>query len=303
MSKVTRIVKSIDLNQKKYNELSEQARLLGMLRKEVWQKFGSINGSGINFRELRNDWVKTRDFNPLPAKAWKETLRDVLDDISMYEEAAKVQVRDAIYKRTSDKAERKELLSKLKGEGWKKCPFLSRKMRQYKRHGKTKVENQIILETGVYSQFKGKDGNTWLKIPTFERGKKLSIPLNSNIDLKGCLRLILVDGEVEVHYTIERKKYKPCGSLSLGVDKGYTEAFADSEGNFHGRGLGNVLTSATEARNRRGKARNRLFQIAKKSPKKRKNLLRFNLGRKKLRQNLEHQKNLIRNIAFQAAHS
>ena len=36
--KVTRIVHSHDLNPGKYNMLVEQARLLGNLRKEIWQR-------------------------------------------------------------------------------------------------------------------------------------------------------------------------------------------------------------------------------------------------------------------------
>ena len=304
MSKVTRIAISKDLNKRKYDELCVQAKLLGNLRKEVWHRFGSLKGSGVDFRELRNNWVKTRDFSPLPAKAWKETLRDVLDDISMYEEASKVKIRDAIYKKTSDKAERKELLKLLKNSDWKNHPYLCRKMRQYKKHGKTKVSNQIVLETGVYSQFQSKDGNTWLKIPTFERGKKLAIPLNAKIALKGCLRLILKNGTVEVHYAISQKKFKPCGDLVIGIDKGYSEAFADSEGNFHGEGLGKVLSEGTEKRNCRGKARNKLHQIAKKKKgQKAKNIYRFNLGRKKLESTISRQKSIIRNISFQAAHS
>ena len=248
--------------------------------------------------------MNDRDFRPLPAKAWKETLRDVLDDISMYDEAIKVKVRESIAHRTQDKEERKKLYTALKGNGWKKVPFLARKMRQNKSHGKTHVSNQIVLETGVYSQFKGKDGNTWLKVPTFERGKKLAIPLNSNVPLKGCLRLILDEGKVEVHHTIEQKKFAPCGNLVLGVDKGYTEAFADSEGNFHGLGLGKVLSQGTEERNRRGKARNKLHQLSKtKNSRKAKKIRRYNLGRKKLTHKIDHQKSVIRNIAFQAAHS
>jgi len=35
---------------------------------------------------------------------------------------------------------------------------------------------------------------------------------------------------VYVHYTINQQKFKPSGELVVGVDKGYTEAFADSEG-------------------------------------------------------------------------
>ena len=303
MGKVTRIVVSTNLNRKKYDELAKQAGMLGSLRQEVWQRFGSIHGSGIDFRTLRNEWVKNRDFGPLPAKSWKETLRNVLDDIAMYEEAAKLKIRQDIAKRTNDSTERKKLFTALKGDGWKKNPYLCRKMRQYKKHGQTEVKNQIVLDSGVYSQFKGKDGNTWLKIPSFTRGSKVCIPLNSNIFLKGGLRLILDEGTVSVHYTIEQKIFKPCGDKIVGVDKGYTEAFADSEGGFHGLDFGKVMTDGTEKRHQRGKSRNKLHQIAKKKFHKAKNAYKYNLGRKKLTKQYDHQKQLLRNIAFQAAHA
>ena len=83
--------------------------MLGRLRKEIWQRFGSINGVGSNHRIIRSDWVKNRDFSPLPAKAWKETLRDALDNIKAYEEAAKKKVKKAIFARTKDPLEQKRL--------------------------------------------------------------------------------------------------------------------------------------------------------------------------------------------------
>jgi len=303
MSKVCRVLRSVNLNQKKYNELDAQAKMLGILRKEIWQKFGSLAGVGANHRNIRDEWVKTRDFSPLPAKAWKETLRDVLDDIQMYEASAKEKVRKAIHARVKDQGERKKLYKILDGNQWVDDPYLSRKMRQYKKHGRTNVMNQIVLEYGVYGQFKGKDGNTWLKIPSFTRGEQVCVPLNSKIDLKGCLRVILVNGMVEVHHTIEPRTFNPCGEKIVGVDKGYSEAFADSEGKFHGDQLGKMLTKATENRNQKGKARNKLYQIAKKNSHKAKNMYAFNLGKKKLKRTLEKSEKLIRNIAFQAAHS
>ncbi|RYZ89960.1 MAG: transposase, partial [Proteobacteria bacterium] len=303
MSKVCRIVESLSLNKGKYAELCEQARLLGEIRKETWQRFGSVNGSGLDFREIRNDWVKTRNFSPLPAKAWKETLRDTLDDVYMYEQAAKVKVRESIFKRTQDQSEQQNFFRLLKGEGWKTDSFLSRKMRQYRRHGQTSVSNQIVLETGAYSQFKRKDGNTSLKIPTFKRGKRLVIPLNTKTTLSGCLRLILKDGSLFVHYTINQTMFKPCGTETLGVDKGYTEAFVDSEGRFYGVDFGQVMTAGTQKRHVRGKARNKLHQIVKKKSKKSRNINRYNLGRKKLEQYNSLQKKRIEGIAFQAAHA
>ncbi len=212
------------------------------------------------------------------------------------------ETRKELIKRTKNVAERKELYLALKTGEWVNNRYLCRKMRKYKKHGKTAVNNQIILENGVYSQFKGEDGNTWLKIPSLIRGKMIAVPLNTNLFLKGCLRLILNDGVVAVHYTIPQKKFAPCGDEILGVDKGYTEAFADSEGRFYGAELGKVLTKGTEKRHQRGKARNKLYQIAKKKPHKAKNIEKYNLGCKKLIRNYKQQKELIRNIAFRSAH-
>ena len=304
MPKVCRILQSKDLNVSKYAELEKQAILLGKLRQEVWHRFGSVLGVGIKHRKIRGNWVQTRDFSPLAAKAWKETLRDTLDDIKLYEESAKEKVRKAIHLRVKSNQERKTLYSQLKSNKWISNPYLSRKMRQHKKHGRTTVANQIIVEFGVYKQFKGLDGNTWLKIPSLVRGKMLCIPLNSNIKLKGCLRIILKDAVAYVHHTIEQKKFKRCGKRIIGVDKGYSEAFADSEGNFHGQGLGKILTEGTEKRNKKGKARNKLHQLAKnKKEQKSRKIDKFNLGRKKLENTNTKQKKLIKNIAFQAAHA
>ncbi len=60
--KGTRIVISHNLNQGKYQALSAQASLLGQLRSEIWQRFGSINGVGVFHRTIRDEWVKTRNF-------------------------------------------------------------------------------------------------------------------------------------------------------------------------------------------------------------------------------------------------
>lgn len=303
MPKVCRIVQSKNLNIGKYVELEKQAALLGGLRQDIWQKYGSIHGVGAKHRDIRNEWITKRDFKPLAAKAWKETLRDTMDDIKLYEESAKEKVRKAIRLHAKSENERKTLYSQLKGNQWISNPYLSRKMRQHKKHGKTNVSNQIIVEFGVYKQFKGKDGNTWLKIPSLTRGKMLCIPLNTNIKLKGSLRIILKDGVVHVHHTIEQRQFKKCGDLIVGVDKGYSEAFADSEGNFHGKGFGEILTKGTEKRNKKGKARNKLHQTAKKKPHKAARIYKFNLGRKKLEKTNVSQQKLIRNVAFQAAHA
>jgi len=149
--KGTRTVFSENLNQGKYNALEKQARLLGKIRSEVWQRFGSINGVGVNHRMIRTHWVKNRDFSPLPAKAWKETLRDALDDIHLYEAACKEKVRRKIHARFKKDQDRKKYFKLLKYNDWINNPLLCRWMRQIKKHGKNHTHNQIILENGVYT--------------------------------------------------------------------------------------------------------------------------------------------------------
>ncbi len=305
-SKVTRVVYGKGVNKSKLAALREQARLLGLLRAEIWERFGSIAGVGADHRKIRNEWVKkTRDFSPLPAKAWKETLRNVLDDIAMYEAACKQKVVIEVYRRYKDEKERKEVLKILSGNDWVNHSFLSRRMRRYKKHGRTSVDNQIILEAGLYRQFTGKDGNTWLKVPSLVKGKQIATPLKSSVKLKGTLRLILRKGNLEVHVATDQKTFRKCGSRVVGVDQGYSEALADSDGDFFGKEFGKIMTEGTKVRHEKGIARNKLHALSKnhKNPRKKRNILKYNLGRKEIEKRNERQENRLRDVAFKAAHA
>ena len=48
MTKVTRIAYSKDLNHGKYDQLVEMGQRLGMFRKEVWHRYGSVAGVGVS---------------------------------------------------------------------------------------------------------------------------------------------------------------------------------------------------------------------------------------------------------------
>ena len=226
-----------------------------------------------------------------------------MDDIKLYEAAAKEKVRKRIFQRFKGK-EAKAYFTLLKFNQWIGDSLLSRWMRREKKHGRNHTRNQIIVESGVYTQFTGKDGKTWLKIPSLIKGKRICIPLNSHVFLTGTLRLILRHDVIEVHYTVDRKMQSSCGTKTLGIDKGYTEVFADSDGGFHGIGFNQHLTKASESRMKKNQARNKLFQMAKKaSPAKRERIERHNLGTKKRDQQNRKIKQQIRGCCFQAAHS
>ncbi|RKZ45831.1 MAG: hypothetical protein DRR16_07485 [Candidatus Parabeggiatoa sp. nov. 3] len=162
----------------------------------------------------------------------------------------------------------------------------------------------MVVESGVYTQFKGKDGCTWLKVPSLVRGKRIAIPLNTNADLQGTLRLILKNDVVEVHTLVNNKKQASCGTEIIGVDKGYTEVLADSEGEFHGEGFGKLLTPISNSRVEKNKKRNKLLQIAKKAkPAKAARIIKNNLGIKKRQKQNRKTKQQIRSHCFKAVHS
>ena len=296
--KVTRIAYSKRLNQGKFERLEEIASRLGDLRTELWDRYGSVAGVTIDPTELRNQWVKEkRSFN-VPARLWKETLRDTMDDISLYREAAKVKVRKAVRCHTKDKDEQRRLYTLLKADRWLEDSFLRRMMRKYFKHGHTSVANQIILDSGCYTAFEF-SGQVWIDVMSLERGNRIAIPLNTTFAPDSTLRLILRDGRAEVHHTIDAELGNPCGDASLGIDKGYTEVFTDSDGKKHGLGLGERLSKESDALKGKYKNRNKLKAIADKKPHVRSS----NLGRKKLdARKTKHNRN-VRDICYKAAHS
>jgi hypothetical protein len=306
MSKVTRIAYSRHLNQGKSERLAEIARRLSKLRAEVWRRYGSVQGVELTDRTIRDQWLaEGREFG-VPARLWKETLRDTFGDIVAYREAAKVEVRKAIWKRTrDDEDERKRLYTLLKKDEWLEDSYLRRMMRKHYKHGHTEVANQIVLDSGCYTTFE-RNGQAWIKVMSLEHSKRIAIPLNTSRLPSGTLRLILRGGRVEVHYAVEAEdvcSVKPAGEEMVGIDKGYTEVFTDSDGDVHGEALGNLLSSESDYLKTKYQRRNRLRAIAEAKPHKRDKILRNNLGRKKLDQRKRKHTARVRDKVFKATHS
>ena len=301
--KVTRILYSKNLNQVKYNALEKQAKLLGCLRTEIWQKFGSISGIGVKDRTIRDLWLKEkRNFEPLTVNAWKETLRDTIASIVANREAAKVKVRQVIRRHTSDKTEQKHLYSLLKSDKWIEDKYLTRIMRRYCKHGHNHTYNQIIVRSDNYTVFQ-KNGKAWISVPSLVKGKRIAIPLSSCQGPLGSLRLIFIDNKIEVHYAIDTIQTNNCGSKVIGIDKGFTETFVDSDGVHYGTGLGAAISKESDYLKIKYQTRNRIFQIAEKSPLNKKiRIKKQNLGRKKLNNRKTKNKKQIRTIIFTATH-
>lgn len=301
--KVTRVLYSHKLNQGKFAHLLEQAKLLGRIRSEVWQRFGSISGIKIRDRAIRDQWMREeRDFG-VSANAWKETLRDTISDIRAYREAAKEKVKYSIRHRTDCEEERKRLYTLLKRDEWQSDNFLRRQMRKHFKHGINHTHNQIIIRADMCKPFE-LNGQCWLKVPSLVPRKTIQIPLKTTMKHapSGTLRLILRQGKVEVHYQQEVQIEQSCGDQIVGLDKGYTEAFVDSDNDRYGEGLGKMISKESDYLNQKYINRNKLRAIAKKKPHKRAAIEANNLGRKKLDKRQDIQIIKLRTLIFTAAH-
>ena len=301
--KLTRIHHCKTLNKSKYEQLEKQAALLGAVRSKVWREYGSINGVGLRDREIRDLWLKQGVDFKVPANPWKETLRDAISDIKAYREAAKEKVKKAIRERTSCKKELKRLYTLLKRDKWMEDNFLRRQMRKHFKHGVNHTHNQIIVRADLCKTFE-LNGQCWLKVPSLVPRKTIQIPLNTTMGFAptGTLRIILKSGTVEVHSQYEIEVVETCGTETIGVDKGYTEAFVDSDGDSFGEGLGKLISSESDYLNQKYKNRNKLRSVANKKPHKRQNILKNNLGRKKLDKRQDRQKAKLKTVIYTGAH-
>jgi len=278
--------------------------LCGSIRTEVWRNYGSIGGLSAKFRPVRDEWIALQHVKNLPQRIWRATLSDSLDDIKANREAAKEKVVRHIFRNLDDEEKRKELLKKLKTDSvWINDSYLRRLMRQYWKHGKNHTFNQIVLEPGSYKLF-SHNGKNYIEVISLKRGQRIAIPVGTNYSITGQIRLILREGQVEIHYTIDNVDLRTCGKTQIGIDKGYTEAFVDSDGEFYGKGLGDVLSKESDSLKNKYQRRNKikavLDKVEQKNPKKAKRIRKNNLGRKKLSRRKKKHTAAVKTIVFTA---
>ncbi|TGO02160.1 hypothetical protein PN36_29440 [Candidatus Thiomargarita nelsonii] len=302
--KVTRIAYSDSLNQAKYNALHKIAKLCGSIRTEVWRNYGSVGGFGAKFRPVRDGWIADKHVSILPQRIWRATLSDTLDDVKANREAAKEKVVRHIFRNLDDKDKRKDLFKKLKNDSiWIKNSYLRRLMRKYWKHGNNHTFNQIVFEPDSYKCF-SHNGKNDIEVISLKRGKRIAIPIGTSYSITGQIRLILRDGQVEIHYTIDNTDDRACGNKEIGIDKGYTEVFVDSEGEFYGKGFGEVLSKESDSLKKKYQRRNKikaiLDKVEQKNPKKARRIRKHNLGRKKLNRRKKRHQAQVETIVFTA---
>ena len=294
--------------------LADICRVMGFLRADIWRRYGALNNVGKSVIDIRKEITDRKFYVDLPVDGTirSETIKDVVNDILTYKAAARLKVRRAIAAKTSDLAERKRLYTLLKADQWMEDSFLHRQMRKHFRHGVSYTVTQFIVRSDRHSsevidaklvviiRIAGKYGND-IRLVTTSSGKNVNLSGNN-------LWIIVKNGFVEIHYATDKAEGRPCGDQALGIDKGYTEAFTDSDGDHHGDKFGAVLTEYSDTVAATGKQRNKLHALEKKhrangNTAKADNILKNNLGRKKLESRRECTSKRIRTIAYQSAHT
>ena len=306
----TRTYYSKKLDEQTYSELKLIAKKLGILRKIIWHQFSS-NPKKLNDREIRDQWINARNnqtnFYPkiidqLPARLWKETLRDTIGTINAYFEAGFKEAIKILY-RKHGKTKAKELIKILKTD-YKSNKELHRLVRKLIPKGVSKADNIICLDEGCYT-FE----QDILLVTGLRKRKMLSILLTTKYRPKGNFKIILKEDnkcELRVNFKYQSKIQIEKPYEAIGVDKGYTEVFTDSTGERHGNDFGKLLTKKSDFLKEKYKNRNKLYAIMKNAKesenfKKANNIKKNNLGNKKLNKQKEKTNIELKEIIYKAA--
>ena len=311
MTTVTRILSAEPSSRPALRSIS---KAMGFIRADLWRRYGGLGAVGKSATDIRKEITAAGWYAPLDVDGTirAETTKDAVNDILTYKAAAMQKVRQAIVRRTADPVERKRLYALLREDRWLGDSYLHRMMRKYFRHGVSHCDNQFIVRSDKHETHVV-DGRLVVTIRIAKQyGEPIHLVTTSNgqgVDLTGCnLRLIVKGDAVEIHYATEKTAGRPCGKAEIGVDKGYTEAFTDSDGVHHGQRFGETLSEYSDQVAATGKARNRLHALEKKHREAgriaRADCIRqHNLGRQKLDARRHRTQQRLRTIAYQAAHS
>ncbi len=295
-------------------ELTGVCKVMGFVRADIWRRFGALGTVGKNAAAIRKEITSAGQYARLDVDGTirAETTKDVVNDILTYKAAAMLKVRQAVAARTKDVAERKRLYTLLRNDEWLQDNFLHRQVRNHFRHGKSHTANQFIVRSDRHCS-EVVDGKLVITIRVAKKyGDDIRLSTTSsgkNVNLSGSnLRIIVKDGFTEIHYATDKGDGRVCGDQAVGVDKGYTEAFTDSDGQAHGPAFGAVLTQYSDETAATNKQRNQLHALEKKHRAagrigKADRMRSCNLGRKKIDSRRDKTQKQLRTIAFQSSHT
>ncbi len=180
-------------------------------------------------------------------------------------------------------------------------------MRKHFKHGHSQVDNQFVVRSDKF-RIDMVDGKLVMVIhiaPKYGKPIRLTTTTNGkNVDLSSKNLRIIVKGSItEIHYAFEKPPGRPCGTEIAAVDKGYSEAFVDSDGDQHCVGLGKIMTEYSDKASKTNKSRNKLYALEQNHREagrisKADRIKNNNLGKTKINARKDKAQKQIRNIAF-----
>ncbi|NEP48887.1 MAG: transposase [Moorea sp. SIO3C2] len=288
----TQIVPVVGMARSVELELLSTMKKLGIVRSESYNKLGSINHWGLDWKkaipEVKS--FRTPDSLGLPAKIMDWTVNDVAKAITASQAACTDAVIKKIYRRFTGQENqntRKELCKQLKTLAFLENPLLHRLVRKEFKRGHSWVNNQIVYQQVGYKCKRLSRNYYQLELAGLIRGKRNQIIVRSNRKIKGQIRLIYNQNleRFEVHFLVDHGTVDiPGNRRAIGIDKGYTEAFYDSDGQAHGKDLGKIATKKSDRICTKNRKRGKLWALHRKlekiDPAKSAQILKNNLSRK-----------------------
>jgi transposase len=290
----TKVVLTSNVDDASKTELLEIMERLAVVRSESYNKLGSVRHWGMDWRKA---YPEVRSFRSpeslnLPSKLMEWTVSDVAKAILAGQAATVANLRKFIWKRYSgvqNEKARKACYEKLQTTAFLEDSFLHRIVRKEFQRGHTFAVNQIVYQPDGYSCKQINRNIYLLELAGLTRGTRIKIKVRSNRKIAGQIRVIFNNQlrQFEVHFLVNLGEYTKdpeAITTSVGIDKGYTEAFIDSRAHLHGYGLGKLLTQKSNRITAKNRNRGKLFALARNlkpyEPAKSAKILENNLTRK-----------------------
>ncbi len=290
----TQIVNVVLIDHAVKSELLDIMERLGIVRSEAYNKLGGVRYWGMNWRDAYSEVraLRSPESLGLPSKLMEWTVSDVAKAILAQQAATVALVRGKIWARLpgeENEEARNEAYRKLNSTEFLSDSFLSRIVREQFQRGHTWVDNQIVYQPEAYSVTRINRFVYRLSVSGLTRGKRIQFNVRSNRKPSGQIRLIY-NSELErfeIHFVVNFGIYTKSPDSErtpIGIDKGYTEAFIDSNEKIHGDGLGKLLTLKSDRITDKNRLRGKLFALFRKielsDPVKAARILENNLSRK-----------------------
>ncbi|NEO12810.1 MAG: transposase [Moorea sp. SIO4G2] len=288
----TQVVPVIGMSMTVEAELFAMMDRLGVVRSESYNKLGSVSHWGLDWRKAYPEVraFRTPESLGLPSKLMEWTVSDVAKAISAQQAACIEALGKILHKQFPGKENEKrrsQCYKQLSSSSFLEDPFLHRIVRKTFQRGHSWVNNQIVYQQNGYSCKRISRHTYQLEMAGLRRGKRNRILVRSNRKITGQIRLIHNQDfqRFEIHFLVEHGTVNIAKeSRFLGVDKGYTEAFYDSDGRAHGLGLGKLASNKSDRITQKNRHRGKLWALHRKlkkiDPAKSARILENNLSRK-----------------------